>query len=234
METPVWKTSYRLVLSDQARPFLQGWAIVENTSDCDWPDVRLSLVSGRPVSFVMDLYQPLYNQRPVVQPEHYGSVKPPVYGESMEEQGLTDAGAAASAQRKIPQNLLRERLASGTAKAEVAPAAPAAAEPPLDPSQGVAAAAMCKETGELFQYVIDQPVTLPRQTSAMLPILNQAIEGQKVSIYNPSTHAKFPLNGIRIKNTSRLNLMQGRSRSLTEEPMRATRARRTLPRDRTA
>src|SRR6185436_5887080 len=56
-QAPVWKTSYRLVL-DEKEPFLQGWAIVENTSDEDWNDVQLSLVSGRPISFIMDLYQP--------------------------------------------------------------------------------------------------------------------------------------------------------------------------------
>ncbi len=59
-QTPVWKTSYRLVLSDTGNPFLQGWAIVENTSDEDWSNVKLALVSGRPISFVMDLYEPLY------------------------------------------------------------------------------------------------------------------------------------------------------------------------------
>ena len=66
-EAPIWKTSYRLVLSDDAPPFLQGWAIVENTTESDWNDVSLTLVSGRPISFVMDLYQPLYVDRPEVQ-----------------------------------------------------------------------------------------------------------------------------------------------------------------------
>ena len=65
-ETPIWKTSYRLVLKDKEQPFLQGWAIVENTTEEDWDDVDLTLVSGRPISFIMDLYQPLYVQRPVV------------------------------------------------------------------------------------------------------------------------------------------------------------------------
>src|SRR5204862_3169657 len=72
-EAPVWKTSYRLVLPDAPakgakkddkkdlsaaadRFTIQGWAIVENTTDEDWRDVTLSLVSGRPVSFRMDLY----------------------------------------------------------------------------------------------------------------------------------------------------------------------------------
>jgi hypothetical protein len=43
----------------------------------------------------------------------------------------------------------------------------------------------------------------------MLPIVNQKVEGTKVSIYNQATHAKFPLLGLKFKNTSGLHLMQG-------------------------
>ena len=86
-QTPVWKTSYRLVLDEKEKPYLQGWAIVENTSDDDWDNVKLSLVSGRPISFTMDLYQPLYTTRPVVQPELYSSLRPQVYGEAMDRLG---------------------------------------------------------------------------------------------------------------------------------------------------
>ena len=64
-EFPVWKTSYRLVLDDK-KPLLQGWAIVENTTEQDWSDVHVTLVSGRPISFLMDLYEPWYIARPTV------------------------------------------------------------------------------------------------------------------------------------------------------------------------
>lgn len=82
-EMPVWKTSYRLVLDKDQKPYLQGWAIVENTTDEDWKDVRLSLVSGRPISFIQDLYQPLYVPRPVVEPQVVGSPIPQAYGEAV-------------------------------------------------------------------------------------------------------------------------------------------------------
>src|SRR5262249_2958881 len=36
VETPIWKTSYRLVLSKDSKPYLQGWAVVENPTDEDW------------------------------------------------------------------------------------------------------------------------------------------------------------------------------------------------------
>ena len=68
VETPVWKTSYRLLLGDKSSAFLQGWAMVDNQTESDWNNVSLSLVSGRPVSFTMDLYRPLYATRPVVAP----------------------------------------------------------------------------------------------------------------------------------------------------------------------
>ena len=56
---PVWKVSYRLDLTPD-KPLIQGWAIVDNPTGQDWKGVSLSLVSGKPVSFIQDLYAPLY------------------------------------------------------------------------------------------------------------------------------------------------------------------------------
>ena len=52
VERPIWKTSYRLLLKDKGKLFMQGWAMVENTSDDDWKGVRVILVSGRPISCI--------------------------------------------------------------------------------------------------------------------------------------------------------------------------------------
>jgi hypothetical protein len=43
----------------------------------------------------------------------------------------------------------------------------------------------------------------------MLPILDQTIEGHKVSIYNEAVQAKYPLLGLKLKNTSGQPLTQG-------------------------
>jgi len=75
--------------------------------------------------------------------------------------------------------------------------------------RSVESAASGMQLGDSFMYRIDRPVNLARQKSAMLPIVAKDIEGTKVSIYNQSTHAKFPLLGLKFKNTSGLNLMQG-------------------------
>ncbi len=211
-EAPVWKTSYRLVLGDE-KPLLQGWAIVENTTEADWEEVDLTLVSGRPISFVMDLYEPLYVDRPVVQPELYSSVRPRVYEQDLaaREAEFRKAGAEAK-QLRGSEQLARDRSMDARALA-AAPAAPpaekAAANRRMDLQQGVQAAAQAGELGELFQYRISNPVTLSRSRSAMLPIVNESVEGEKLSIYNEQVQTKHPLNGLRLKNTTQLHLMQG-------------------------
>ena len=209
-ETPVWKTTYRLVLNDDKAPYLQGWAIVENQTPQDWRDVTLSLVSGRPISFTMDLYQPLYNPRPVVQPELYANLKPQTYGDAMDE--LKPMASAPPARSDMKKERLLGKMAQGFAggRANAPATASIAAEMEMGSlEEGVAPMAMAEDKGELFEYRIDQPVTLAKHTSALLPIIGQTLQGQKVSLYNQSVNAKHPLNGYRLKNTSALHLMQG-------------------------
>jgi hypothetical protein len=104
IETPIWKTTYRLVMpaDDTDTGYLQGWAIVENQTESDWSDVTLSLVSGRPISFVQDLYQPLYVKRPVVRPELYASLMPQQYDDGLA--GGMGGGRRAARRRGRPSS----------------------------------------------------------------------------------------------------------------------------------
>src|SRR5262249_46660583 len=94
VENPIGKPSYRLVLAKpeekhggngkqgkekEDKPYLQGWAVVENTTDEDWGGVRMALISGRPISFQMNLYDALFLKRPVVEPELFASLRPVTY-----------------------------------------------------------------------------------------------------------------------------------------------------------
>lgn len=90
-------------------------------------------------------------------------------------------------------------------------------------SQGVAAAARGGQVGELFQYAIDKPVNLPRQQSAMLPILNQQVNGERFSLFNEGNDPTNPLNAVKLKNSRTLHLMQGPSWSSTRGRTRETR-----------
>ncbi len=68
VETPIWRPSYRLVFSRDATR-VQAWGIVQNLSGEDWTEVRLSLVTGSPVSFRSDLSRPTIPPRPLVTDE---------------------------------------------------------------------------------------------------------------------------------------------------------------------
>jgi hypothetical protein len=231
-EAPVWKTSYRLALGANGdNPQLQGWAVVENPTDEDWQGVRVALVSGRPISFKMDLYDPLYAPRPTVEPELFASLRPQTYDGSMDDRKASLAGAggaparippppAAAAAPAVPalrgaQFGLRPEAArrAGLADKDGADAFATGLgrqlSESLDFAAGVASAATASKLGESFQYVIEQPVNLPRQKSALLPVVQRPVEAKRVSVYNAAVHAKYPLRGLRLKNTTGVHLMQG-------------------------
>ncbi|NSW55669.1 MAG: DUF4139 domain-containing protein [Armatimonadetes bacterium] len=215
LETPVWKTSYRLV-SDAEGMFLQGWAIVENTTDDDWNNVRLAMVSGRPVSFVQDLYEPLYVERPEVQPSIQRAARPRTYEGAMEEEAKMMAEMAPAAPAEVPPLARRAgaapmaapSMAMGMGGGGMAGGMMADRSMALGQFGGTSMAAG-EKVGTLFQYAIQQPVTIPRQRSAMIPIINTKVEGEKVSVFNRADDEKHPMNGIQLKNTSDLHLMAG-------------------------
>jgi hypothetical protein len=212
-ESPIWKTSYRLKLDKDAL-FLQGWAIVENTTDDDWNNVRLGLVSGRPISFQMDLYEPLFVSRPVVEPELFASLRPPTYQGNLDEKTKQNFGLAGGGPGAPPMAARGEGKGGGLARQAAGDYLKKALSDDRDQAalnfqQGVASVATTTELGEYFEYALEKPVSLPRQKSALLPIVNQPVEGTRVSIYNQNVHAKFPLLGLRFKNTTKLHLTQG-------------------------
>jgi len=191
VETPVWKTSYRLLLGEKGEHYLQGWAVVENTGEEDWKDIDLSLVAGRPISFTMALSRPLYISRPEVAVETESAPGPQRYDEAYAPAPEVDYGAVYESAAPMAKSALR---ASG-----------GAATPP----RGVETAAVAESAGEFFVYHAAEPVSLPRRSSALVPIIGSAVEGERVSVYDRGVHSERPLNGIILKNTTGLHLMGG-------------------------
>ena len=69
--------------------------------------------------------------------------------------------------------------------------------------------ATATEAGEFFRYEIGKPVSIPRQRSAMLPIVSDTVSVEKVAIYDDRVMQKHPLSGVRLVNSTTLDLMQG-------------------------
>ncbi len=239
-ESPVWKTSYRLVLPEGERRgdaprkvksddrfTMQAWAIVENTTDEDWSDVRLSLVAGRPVSFRMDLYEPLYVYRPEIAVPTVPGVLPRMYAGGVDYEGApefdlggmtaTQGGRGRPAAAPAPMETAK-RMADRKEKGQ-SPFRDNASSGITDfPAQlsgedmaGYAARSQgsAAESGEVFMYEVDHPVTVERQRSAMIPLINAGVDGRRVSIYNAADGGEHPMRGLELKNSTNLQLMPG-------------------------
>lgn len=233
LETPVWKTSYRLVLDAKDKPFLQGWAIVENTSDEDWEGVRMTLVSGQPVSFVQDLAAPLYVSRPVLAPPVQGSAQPQTYGSGYGNGAavLFDSSEAAMNAPRAgmpgPQGpagppgvpLDRRSASRMTITPGIMNRSGAAsytnnlAETVNRANMGTGEAqATGEERGELFAYALDLPLNLPRGKASMVPIVGSDVAGDCVTIVvsnGQSVGELAPANGFALKNITGGHLQGG-------------------------
>jgi len=171
--------------------------------------VNLALVSGRPISFIQDLYTPLYLPRPVVQPELYSSLRPQKYEEGMEAAaGISKEEMAAPREERLPRpEAMRKAAPMALAPAPFVQKDKLAGE--VEMARGVQSVATAAKMGELFHFAIGKPVDLPRRHSAMLPIINSTIEAEKVSIYNASVLARNPLNGAYLTNDTGLKMLGG-------------------------
>jgi hypothetical protein len=170
----VWKSSYRLMFGAAGEPTLEGWAIVDNTSGDDWNNVRLAVVSGKPVSFITQLYSPRYVQRPFAELAENQAAAPVVYAGAMDAKD-----EQVKAPMRIGGNVMAQSGMGGFSAG-----APRAAEAVAPSSFGWLADT--RQAGELFEYSFSSPVTVKQGESAMLPFLQQKIGARKLLVYSES------------------------------------------------
>jgi hypothetical protein len=324
-EAPVWKTTYRIVLDSKtgAKPWLQGWAIVDNTVGQDWENVSLSLVAGAPQSFIQNLSQPYFTQRPVIPlpesmstaPQTYestlipggarltGSVTDPAgaaivgalvkaFGANSALVGETSTNAAGTYElRALPEGAVRLEVASQgfqpavvngivtsaatsgrqdvrleigsvTQATEVSAAAQQAQTTSsamssvaggrslgsgaalggrrggvgggsgagygpgagggvgggvYNPRANLEAAARAQELGDLFEYKLKEPISIQKNRSALVPVLQSAIGAEKVSVWNEQAGLRRPQRALWLTNSSGLTLDGGSFSVLEEE-----------------
>jgi len=230
-EVPVWKSTYRIVLPKApAKTFLQGWAIIDNTVGEDWRDVKVSLVSGTPQSFMQNISQPYYARRPVIELPQSVMLTPQTH-----EAGLLSAahpphvlpgmvggvpggvgggssggvlgeviGGAGNAPPPVPEGESEE--AEGTEVSEL-----------LSKEEAAAAGAT---VGDLFEYNLKEQVTVLKNQSALVPIVQSPIEAEKVTLVMSEEDGALqpmPLRALWVKNTSGLTLDGGTFNVLEED-----------------
>jgi len=84
-EAPAWKPSYRVVIGDDDKVALQGWAIVDNTSGETWKKVKVGVGSSSALSFRFDLRSVRSVWRDTLKPEESFAVAPPTGGGTRSE-----------------------------------------------------------------------------------------------------------------------------------------------------
>src|SRR6266849_2784280 len=221
-EVPIWKTTYRLVLSSKTekKPLLQGWAIVDNTIGEDWNDVELSLVAGAPHSFIQQLSQPYYGRRPVVPLPESVQLTPQTHASTLEPSAHWMAGGVPGGVAGGVMGGVIGGLGSGSGSAAGRLMAPKVVPPPPPPAMAEAVEveeareesepfAEGNALGDLFEYKLKERVTIRKNQSALVPILQMDIAGEKVSLWSESLGVARPLRALWVNNASSLTLDGG-------------------------
>jgi hypothetical protein len=208
-EVPIWKSTYRLVIPASGEPFIQGWAVVDNTVGEDWNGVELSLVAGAPQSYIQQLSQPFYRERPVLpipsavlttpqthQPGLGGNLR--VEPDRTRRVRPDSAGVSSVVEAGMPGGVI------GGVVGGIAAEAP----PPMS-LRDVEPAAQASDLGDLFEYRIKEPVTLQKNQSALVPIINTPIGIEKVSLWARGAVSGHPLRALWLTNTTGMTLDGG-------------------------
>jgi hypothetical protein len=185
-ETPAWKMSYRLNvsendISENDRAQMQAWAIVENTSLVDWSDVELTLVAGRPLAFRMNLSEPVFVERPLLDPPIPLATAPPAL------ESLTDRAA-------------------GQRRSQAAPSASFDAVETAEPAEafgaGVVERSVGASEGSFFSFALERSVSVGAGEAALVPVLVQEMDAGPLLVYDASVVASRPLRSVELTNTS--------------------------------
>jgi len=213
LESPVWKATYRILLNQGDEPRIQGWAVVDNTSDEDWEGVDLTLVSGLPVSFRHDLYTPRYIRRPVVEVKEGTGVLPP-----QTESGIESVDSMLASFDELDDgDSSQEQVRSLRAGAKpMAKKASMAVPRPIGPAffggsgvSSVQTQTRERQVGDLFEYIIEKPVSVGRNQSALVPILLKPFAGKSVLLYQKQARPENPIRCVEFENTTGLTLEGG-------------------------
>ncbi len=213
-ETPIWRTSYRLVLGKKEdSAMLQGWALLHNDTDENWQGVQVHLVSGQPDSFLFPLAAPRYTRRELVAPDEPLSTIPQLFKETADSlwgdfadsdaivghagggyggaYGRLGVGHRSRAPRLVG---FGQGHAGGTSSSSVLSIGNLAK---VSEARGV-------ETPALFTYSFPQKIDLRAHGSALVPFLQRPVEIKRITWIEDQ-----PRSAVQFINTSGQTLPAG-------------------------
>lgn len=210
---PVWKSSYRIIFPASGKPILEGWAVVDNTSGEDWEDVSLALISGRPVSFLTNLYPPVRVTRPFVALPGIGAAGPVTYESQLRSQVAVADMAGPEAAAGMARSAAPGEIASYAGRPP-APAAPQSVDRLNKFSEmqesAIASTATGIEAGALFSYDFPNRVNVRKGESVMLPFVQKPVSATRLLIFSERQAVRnHPMLAMELLNDSGLTLDGG-------------------------
>ncbi len=221
---PVWKATYRMVFprTPNGSATLQGWAVVDNTVGADWDNVQLSLVAGAPQSFIQPLSQPLYTRRPEIPisteaqttPQTHEAAEneppppppPPMLGKSLMSERKMKALNPRMRAEMAPSPM--DELEAEASETSVGSGGSLGSGGVYRPSDAIQEGDVStKAFDDYFEYALTQPVTIHKNESAMVPILQQELPADHVTLW--SEKESTPLRAVWLENKSKLTLDSG-------------------------
>ncbi len=218
-ETPVWRTTYRVVLGkgDTDPATLQGWALLHNDTDEQWRGVRVTLVNGRPDSFLFPLAAPRYARRELVTPENEASTVPQLMGRTVDAiwgdhigdtfgaggLGLTGIGEGGGGRGE------GIGLGSIGTVGHGAGTGSATGESSLLEVGNLAGVASAQgvEAGVLFSYTLANGLDMRPHGSALVPFLGAKVDAERITwLASPSDAARA---AVRLVNSTAQTLPGG-------------------------
>lgn len=177
---PSWKSSYRLSLPETGEATLEGWAIVDNAGADDWRGVSLTVVSGKPVSFLSRLYEAKFITRQWAALPDEAAAAPVAHETVMNAPPPPPAPPAVAAEAKAAIGGLPSRRSVSGRSVDATEAVMLEAD----------VAAQGQEAGELFEYRFSDPVTVGRSESVLLPFVREKLAARKLLVYSGGTHPR--------------------------------------------
>jgi hypothetical protein len=233
-EVPVWKSTYRILFTDpkfsteSQSATLQGWSVVDNTTGADWINVQLSLIAGAPQSFIQPLSQPIYSRRPEVPIAQEAQLTPQTFDSSIEADDKVQIDEALHAPTRMPAPAMAMKArgimagsgsgigagSGGNVGGSVYRVGAMPADPAISYEDAVSNSTLTstKAAGfdDYFAYNLTEPVTIRKNESALVPILQTKVTADRVTLVNYNgSFLSQPLRALWVTNTSNLTLDRG-------------------------
>ena len=206
--SPTWRVSYRVVAEPDdsgmaGKALLQGWGLFDNHIGEDLENIAVTLVAGQPISFMYDLFASRIPQRPMIEDESRVTPGPIEYEQSFAGGAVMDAmynDELDAAPYAEPSPKLRSQ--ASMARLSARPSAESV-------KSSTKAAAEGKDSGETFQYIVNEPVTVKRGESALVPILSNDIKYERELLYNGQKLPNHPVAALKLTNSTGITLERG-------------------------